>query len=152
MLCLHPFLFFDLKCDLSVLSRRMRALLSLRGCDFSSRLLRCRLLIEGLFSFSFLRVCRSSRALPQELLYLRLSSASLMRVVSSTIWWRLAFLLIECLLSRDSRSCLLLVESSESRLRLGYGQWLSAESILRACFAWVSGASEECGRLRAESG
>ena len=122
VLCLYPFLFLDLERDLSVLSRRMRTLLSFRGCDFYSRLLRCRLLMEGLFGFNFLRVCLSSMALPQELLYFRLSYASLIRVVSSmTIWCRLAFLLTEFLLRSDSRSCFLLFESSDSRLRFCSG-------------------------------
>jgi hypothetical protein len=81
--------------------------------------------MEGRFGFCesfFLVSLRSSRTLPQELLYFLLSYASLRRVVSSIIiCCRLPFLLTELRLSSDSRSCFLLVESRESRFRLGSG-------------------------------
>lgn len=121
VLCLRPFLLRDF--DLDYLS--FKTLASLRGCDLSLRAGWCRLLMEGLLGFwesFFLVSLRSSRALPHELLYFLLSYASLRRVVSSIIiCWRLPFLLTELRLSKDSRSCFLLVESKERRFRLTSG-------------------------------
>lgn len=71
-------------------------------------------------NFFLCSVFFSSIALPQELLYLRLSSASFNLVVSSMmIWCLLAFLLIELRLISESRSYFLLVESKLSRFLLG---------------------------------
>lgn len=127
-LCFLFFLFLDLDLDLSVLSRMIRLFSSLRlFCDFSFYLLTmCRLLMEGLLgfcdSFFLCSVLFSSIALPHELLYLRLSSASFNLVVSSMmIWCLLAFLLMELRLIRESRSYFLLVESILSLFLLGSG-------------------------------
>ena len=125
------FVFFDLDLDLSVLSLIIKLLsyLTLLTITLSipSFLRGCILLTDNLFGFCDIFFLFSPLlfyyiALLHELLYLLLSYASFNLVVSSiTIWFLLVFLLIECLLIKESLSCFLFVESRLNRFLF----WLS---------------------------